>query len=292
MPRRYQDVYPSAPLLKSDGQIGPLASELLTLEYFESDPGEMETSVFAQHHILLNLNENPHRVENWRDGAYRDFIFRPDEVVVTPAGMRSGWRWHARSKVIVVTLDPERFGEFARNAVGVLLTSEQLRDVPQFQDEDLCRAGVLVMDALRERVGSEVIFEALSRVFLVRLIQRYGLERDPDADFDASFTAEQYKRVLDFVARHFARKITLEEMASVAAISESHFARLFKQSVRQTPYQFVIAYRIEKAKEMLADRDRRMSDIALACGFSDQAHFSRLFKRHQGRTPSEWRAGP
>lgn len=69
MPRRYQDVYPSSPLVRSNDRVRPLASELLALEYFEAEPGEMPTEVFAQHHILINLRDEPHRVENWRSGG-------------------------------------------------------------------------------------------------------------------------------------------------------------------------------------------------------------------------------
>ena len=130
MPNRYQDVYPSPPLLDSAQLARPCAADLLTLEYFEAAAAEMPATVYAQHHVLLNLREQPQRVENFRDGEPRDFVFQPGEIVVTPAGMRSGWRWYARSKVIVITLDPAKLERFAHTELGVLLTSKQLRDLP------------------------------------------------------------------------------------------------------------------------------------------------------------------
>lgn len=173
----YQDVYPSAPLLDSARDARTSAADLLTLEYFQAEPGTMPTQVFDQHHILLNIKAAPHRVENWRDGEHRDFIYREHEIIVTPAGVESGWRWHAKSNVIVVTLDPRKFERFAQAEVGILLAQSQLRSLPQFEDPDICQAGVMLRDALacKER-GSELIFESLARVFLVKLIQKYGLK--------------------------------------------------------------------------------------------------------------------
>ena len=289
MGRRYQDVYPSSPLVRSDGRVRPLASELLSLEYFEAEPGEMPTEVFEQHHILINLRDEPHRVENWRAGEHRDFIFHRNEIVVTPAGVESGWRWHARSKVIVITLEPEQLERFAQSELGVLLTEAQLEDVPQFLDRDITDAAVMLADALEQSIGSEVMFESLSRVFLTKLIQKYGRERDEERAFSAGFTPQHFKRVLDFVAAHYGSGITLEDMADEAGISPYHFARLFKQTIGQPPYQFVMAYRVEQAKKLMADPTRPLADVALACGFSDQAHFSRVFKRFSGSTPSAWR---
>jgi AraC family transcriptional regulator len=77
----------------------------------------MPTEIFAQHHILINLCERPTDVENWRNGVHRKFRFHKYEIVVTPAGMRSGWRWHQRSKVIVITLGPDRLKVFANKEV-------------------------------------------------------------------------------------------------------------------------------------------------------------------------------
>lgn len=287
---RYQDIYPSDALLRSFDVVRPPASELLNLEYFEAEPAGMPTARFEQHHLLLNLQPNAHRVENWRDGKHRDFTYRQHEIVLTPAGMESGWRWHSQSRVIVVTLDPARLRRFAESELGMILTDRQVRDVPQAPDEELCRSGMMLLDALRNRgTGSQVIYEALARVFLVQLLQRYGEARAAAREFGRGLSLSQHRRVLDHVAARFGGAVTIEDMARVAGMSPAHFARSFKATIGDTPYQFVMDYRMEQARKMLATRDLPLIDVALACGFADQPHFTRVFKRLTGQTPREYR---
>lgn len=288
--RKYQDVYPSSPILDSARDARASAADLLTLEYFEAEPGVMPAQVFDQHHILLNLKDEPHRVENWRDGEHRDFTFQKHEIIVTPAGIESGWRWHEPSRVIVVTLDPEKFERFAQTEAGILLAGAQLRSLPQFEDPDICHAGVMLTDALASKEqGSELIFESLARVFLVKLIQKYGLKEEAYA-FSKSFTAKHYKQVLDFVANNYGKSILVEDLAREAALSPSHFAQLFKQTIGMSPMLFVMHYRVEQARKKLVSGDTPLIDIAMSCGFADQAHFSRVFKRIAGESPSKYRA--
>jgi AraC family transcriptional regulator len=287
----YQDIYPSPAILRSFDIVRPRAAELLNLEYFEAEPARMPHEVFSQHHLLLNLRETPMRVENWRDAAHRDFIFLPSEIVLTPAGIRSGWHWHERSKVIVITIMPDMLDRFATSELGLVLGQRQLRDTPQALDADLCQSGTMLLDALQNRAtGSEVMYESFARIFLVKLIQRYGELRSKALDFSRGFTASHYKRVLDFVAERFGGSITIEEMARVAGLSPAYFSRLFKEVLGDSPYQFVMDYRVEQAKRMLSEKGRSLADIALACGFADQAHFSRIFKRLTGQTPRAFRA--
>lgn len=286
----YQDVYPSEALLRSFDVVRPRAAELLNLEYFEAEPARMPHEAFNQHHLLLNLRETPMRVENWRDQVHRDFSYMPGEIILTPVGIRNGWHWHERSKVIVITIEPEKLGRFASSELGLVLRGRQLRDTPQSLDTDLCQAGTMLMEALRTRgPGLEVMYESLARIFLVKLVQRYGELRSDALDFSRGFTASHYKRVLDFIDERFGGPITIEEMAAVAGISPAHFSRLFKEVLGDSPYQFLMSYRVEQAKRMLEDRARPTIDVALACGFADQPHFTRIFKRLAGRTPREYR---
>ncbi|MEM8672517.1 MAG: helix-turn-helix transcriptional regulator [Cyanobacteria bacterium P01_G01_bin.67] len=285
---KYQDIYPSEPLVQSINLVRPRAADLLTLEYFEAEPAAMPTDRYEQHHIILNLRDEPHRLENWRDGEHRDFTYHKNEIIVTPAGVESGWRWHVKTKCIIITLDPDKFEQFAQTELGILLSTQQLKDLPQFLDEDITQSGVQLLEALQCDLGSQVMFESFARIFLTKLILKYGLQ-ESEYDFSKSFTAGHYKQVLDYIVINYGNNILLEDMAAQASLSPSHFSRLFKQTIGQSPYQFLMAYRIEQAKKMLDNPNKLMVDIAFTCGFSDQAHFSRVFKKIEGVSPKKYR---
>ena len=284
----YQDIYPCEPLIQSIDLVRPTAADLLTLEYFEAEPASMPTDRYSQHHIILNLRDEPHRLENWRDGEHRDFTYHKNEIIVTPAGVESGWKWHVRTKCIIITLNPAKFEQFAQTELGILLSTEQLKDLPQFLDEDITQSGIQLKESLQCDLGSQVMFESYARIFLVKLILKYGLQKE-EYDFSKSFTAQHYKQVLDYIAINYGNNILLEDMAARASLSPSHFSRLFKQTIGQSPYRFLMAYRIEQAKKMLDKPNTLMVDIAIGCGFSDQAHFSRVFKKVEGLTPKKYR---
>lgn len=291
MSRLYEEIYPSLPLLNSDEQEHISAAGLMSLRYFQAEPDRMPEDVFAEHHVLLNLQPVPHRVQNMRDGELHDFTFHKDQIIVTPAGMRSGWRWFDRSDVIVITLDPAKVERFAQTELSMLLDPQQFRDTPLFEDADLCTAGAMLRDALESKdITSGVMFEAMSRVLLVKLLQRYGKRPAEDTEMSARFTSTHYARVLAFVRSQLDQSITVEELAREAGMSPSHFSRVFKETLGSTPMQYVLAYRIEQAIKMMEDADRPLGNIALDCGFADQAHFSRCSKQVTGQTPRAFRS--
>ena len=291
MPIRYQDIYPSKPLLDSGTQRRPSVANLLTLEYFKADPAEMPSAEYAQHHILLNLKSDPFRVDNWRGDDHFDLELMQYDIVVTPAGLKSGWRWREQSEVIIVTLDPDQLKTFAHSEVGILLTRQQLADLARFNDPDICQTGIHLKEALEnDGIGSSLMFEALARVFLIKLIQRYGHRMEAQAAYSKRFTARQHQSVLEYVSAAYGNSITLEDLASIANLSPAHFSRVFKETIGQSPMQFLTGFRIERAKEALRLQGMPMVEIAMRCGFSDQAHFSRIFKRIEGENPSAWRA--
>lgn len=287
---RYQQVYPTTPDLSSSGVRAASVGDMMTLEYFETEPDAMPAQVFEQHHILINLNPVPHRVENWRAGVHRDFTYRQNEIVVTPAGVESGWRWHMRSKVIVVTLEPQGFEQFAMNEVGVLLGAQQLKDLPLFSDADITQAAENVYRALEEKkLGYAVLFDSLARVFLVKLIQKYAVTASDAPDDGKGLSANAYQKVLRFVQANYAQTITVAALADAVAMSAPHFSRLFKETLGRSPMQYVQAHRVEESKRLLQQARVPLVVVAHRCGFADQAHFSRVFKKHTGHTPKGYR---
>jgi AraC family transcriptional regulator len=78
-------------------------------------------------------------------------------------------------------------------------------------------------------------------------------------------------------------------LASLTGLSASQFGRAFKVSTGTTPHKWHLAARIEYAKLLLADQSKRLVDIALDAGFSEQSHFTRAFTAANGLSPNAWR---
>jgi AraC family transcriptional regulator len=83
--------------------------------------------------------------------------------------------------------------------------------------------------------------------------------------------------------------LSLDEMAQSIDLSTAHFARMFRKSTGETPHQFVLRQRVERAKAMLRDPDARVLAVAVACGFKTQQHFAQVFCDVCGVSPTRYR---
>lgn len=101
--------------------------------------------------------------------------------------------------------------------------------------------------------------------------------------------AWQAQRVVDHVLANLEMPIRVEDLASVTRLSTSHFSRAFKLSFNVPPHAYIMALRLARARALMLESDEQMSQIAAACGFADQAHFSRAFRRKVGCAPGLWR---
>lgn len=99
----------------------------------------------------------------------------------------------------------------------------------------------------------------------------------------------EIQKVEHYMQQNFGSKITIGELAEKANMSESHFIRTFKKETNLSPMDYLMNVRIEKAKKILKDGTKIITDIALSCGFSSASHFSSSFQKKTGRTPTEYR---
>lgn len=96
-------------------------------------------------------------------------------------------------------------------------------------------------------------------------------------------------RAIDMLLASIHTHVSIEDIASACRLSRAHFIRAFKQSMHSTPYQWLLDKRIERARELLSRSPLTIADIAGACGFSDQSHFTRVFAQKVGMPPAAWR---
>jgi AraC-like DNA-binding protein len=100
----------------------------------------------------------------------------------------------------------------------------------------------------------------------------------------------QLRRVYDFIEKHPGMNPSISELASECGISESHLARSFRRTVGMAPHEWLIKRRVQRAKELLMIAGGlSLAEISLTCGFVDQSHFTRVFSKHEGKSPGTWR---
>lgn len=99
----------------------------------------------------------------------------------------------------------------------------------------------------------------------------------------------QVRRTLAHIETNLASKMETRGLADVVSFSKSHFSRAFKRSLGVPPMTYVLTRRVARAKLMMATTREQLTDIALACGFADQSHLNRSFRRMVGISPGLWR---
>ncbi len=103
---------------------------------------------------------------------------------------------------------------------------------------------------------------------------------------------ESIQKVLDYIEENIAQSHSPEELAKVAALSPFYFQRLFTRLVKHPVNEYIKLRRLARACETLGDKDKRILDVALDCGFSSHEHFTKTFKSAFGITPEKYRENP
>lgn len=95
--------------------------------------------------------------------------------------------------------------------------------------------------------------------------------------------------MMQYITAHFAQKVTLAGIAAAAGISKSEALRCFHKTLQTTPVQFLLHYRLGRARDLLLHTDDTVTAIAIACGFENISYFVRQFAAHFGMTPKAYR---
>ncbi len=137
--------------------------------------------------------------------------------------------------------------------------------------------------------GQQTVLDRLLDVLVV-LGLRTGLERSANAPawFRAA-TDERLSRALQAIHESAARPWTVEELARVALMSRASFARVFQQTLRQTPMQYLSDWRMTLARDLLLSERLSLTQIAERVGYSSQYAFATACRRHHGEPPGRWR---
>jgi AraC-like DNA-binding protein len=140
-------------------------------------------------------------------------------------------------------------------------------------------------ELVARRWGYEEMLSYLFRELLMTMHRR--MEEDPPRF--SGFTSQEIDLAKDYFTEHYNEEISIEEYARSRHVSTSWFNKSFKSALGTTPMSYILSIRIRNAQILLETTDYNISSIASMVGYDNAFYFSRLFKKHKGLSPAEYR---
>jgi transcriptional regulator GlxA family with amidase domain len=224
--------------------------------------------------------------------------FLPD-VLAWVKDRHGRYLWVNRAFVIQYALDHQSDDE-AVTAASILgktdydLSPAFLADQFRHDDEQVL-AGHRILNRLERLEASRgaTVWNVTDKIPVVdakgAVVGTAGITRAAGPASSLEATAPGFGPALAHMRAHFHHEITNRRLASISNMSLRAFERRFRAAFHLTPQRFLRRLRLRIASRAVIYTDGSLSDIALSCGFADQSHFSREFRRQFGRTPREYR---
>jgi len=137
--------------------------------------------------------------------------------------------------------------------------------------------------------SGRLFLDSVEQAMAVTLVNGHAVRHRPVQIYRGGLGSARLRRIKELVRAKLEFDLSLDEMAQAVGLSTAHFARMFRKSTGETPHQFVLRQRLERAKAMLRAPDSRVLDVAVACGFKTQQHFAQAFRDVWGVSPTEYR---
>lgn len=211
--------------------------------------------------------------------------------MITPADTPLFVRWEGDEDCLQIQLTDEFVKEVARETV--IGDSDHLSLMPTFQAHNPQLESIsqmLLNEYQQGSLANQLYLDSLTNVLTVTLLREHTITQPQLAVYEGGLPQYQLRRILEYIDAHLDQDIKLVDLAGLLDMSQFHFSRLFKQSVGISPYQYLIQQRVERAKQLLKQTDRLITDIALDCGFSSHSHLSKQFRQLTGVTPKAFRS--
>ncbi len=177
----------------------------------------------------------------------------------------------------------------ARERGGPAPVGDIWRPGVSYDDPVVYAIGMALLPALANPAeGSQLYIDHIASALHSHLLHKYaGIAQRTVSG--SGLAPWQLRRATEMLNAHLDGELSLQTVAHACELSLSHFARAFKSSTGQPPHRWLMQRRVDLAKHMLRTSMAPLSDIAIACGFADQAHFTRVFRQRTGASPGTWR---
>lgn len=259
------------------------------LEHYRFREGELPEHSHRDHMITFPLGG----VCNGEIRTAGGFLARgetEESVCVIPSGLPFSARLGGDTEQLAIYLEPALVTRAAEESSAGAGRSVEVVEGCSQSDPVVKNVGLALLAELEsEGPGGRLYAESLANVLAVHLLRHYTASGGGGQRFKGGLSGRRRRRVLDFIADNYESDLSLAELARVAEMSTFHFAREFKRATGTSPHQYLIKFRVERAKALLTESEIPLVEVGSRSGFSHQSHFTRLFHRLTGMTPQSYR---
>ncbi|OJG95861.1 AraC family transcriptional regulator [Enterococcus thailandicus] len=172
-----------------------------------------------------------------------------------------------------------------------LPTKKAILNLGEYQWEFLDKAWRLVKEYSEEQPEFQLMVKALIIEMLVLILRSLEKVQDNTVTLALSKNAKRKQYLVNhaiyYLENHHTQEITLEQLADTLYVSPTYLSKVFKESTGMSPINYLIQVRLKHAKELLANEQLTIREISQAVGYQDAYHFSKLFKKYYGVSPSQ-----
>ncbi|WP_439594677.1 helix-turn-helix domain-containing protein [Falsiroseomonas sp.] len=258
----------------------------------QEEEGEVVLQSFRHdaHLAIMHVGPAPRNHISTGPGRMAEVFHAADAFNLTDLNAAPSCRIIGRFDSLHLHIPRAALDDLADEAEVPLIRALRTPDGWNTQDPIVDGLRPLMLAALeRPEEASQLLIDHLVLGLCAHLVQRYGGMPEPGRLRGGGLAPWQLRLARELIAENIAEAPSLAEIARQCRLSVAHFSRAFKASTGTTPHGYLQACRVARARQMLARPELTLAEIALACGFADQSHFTRVFARQEGETPGLWR---
>jgi AraC-like DNA-binding protein len=258
------------------------------------DATELEFS--SQSHLVILVSDGISGGCEWSNGIQAGKLasMAPNTIIFNPACARLFIRKRTSQqhcRMWLLSIDPTLVNRLDVGDINV--AGLEFRQQIGIEDHGVRHAMIAIKQEIEAPdLNSRLYVDTLLMLLMTRLMRcasNFATPRQP-AYVRGGLTNWRLKRAFELLEANQTKTPSLAEIAGPLRLRAASFCRAFKRSTGLSPHRYLLEHRVNRAKEMMKDRKRTLTEIALDCGFGGSSHFSVVFKRITGITPQGFRS--